>query len=208
MQDEIKMQDELKFLYEQLSSYHKYILDWRYKIFAGFIVLTSILGNYILESSKYCFEYVIACISGLIITVIFFFANRHINRNIWKSQNKAYLIEKKMKSYQEGSSNLGLYGQMINKEIKKELDEGKEPNQNQPFIHCNLNHSGLLDWSFIIVIIFYIVLLCWGLSHNSPLTPPPSSAGLSSMRSDSSQSKPDSSRVLLDTIPADPKDSY
>jgi len=114
--------DRNKLVYEQAGVEQRYFLDWRYKLIAGFIVIISSIGYFIItwlhkpENFSEGF-YILTCSIGIIITIFFAFLNHRVTEILWKYKNVAYLYEKDMGI--EG----GLYGNLMVKKVKINLDK-------------------------------------------------------------------------------------
>jgi hypothetical protein len=161
--------EKLKLLYENSSALHRYFLDWRYKLLAGYIVIISALGYFILtwiqKPEHYtALTYILTCSCGIIISLLFYFINHRITKLLWQCQNKAYLIEKDL-GFKANSSfqntQIGIYGRFVTEGIRNDLDNGKEDEleKNSSGLLNPFNHSGILNWFFILVVIFYIILI-------------------------------------------------
>ncbi len=160
--------EKIKLVYEQSSTLHRYFLNWRYSLIAGFIVIISAIGYFALtwvqKPENYSILiYILTCSCGIIITLVFALMNHRITRLIWNCQNKAYLNEKDLGFKQNGDfdfTKLGLYGNLLNEKIREKLDEGEEnPEIGNIGIFNPLNHTGILNWFFIMVIIGFIILI-------------------------------------------------
>jgi hypothetical protein len=147
--------EKLKLIYESANQRHRYFLDWRYRLFAGYILIISAIGYFILtwiqKPENYSeVDYVLVCICGIIMTILFFFINQRITEILWRCQNIAYLIERDLGFNRK--NDLGLYGVLLDTKIKNQLDDGKIIELGKKkIIKLGLwDHSGIINWFFII----------------------------------------------------------
>ncbi|MEZ5082867.1 MAG: hypothetical protein R2750_05400 [Bacteroidales bacterium] len=162
--------EKLKLMFEQTAILHKYFLDWRYKLSAGYIAIISFLGYFILTwiqkpENFNTFTYISVSMAGIFVSILFCLINHRITKLIWKCQNKAYLIEKDLGFTDCGqfiNAKTGIYGRFLEVNIKDKLDNNQESQlaKDSPALLNPLKHSGALNWMYIIVTVFYIFLLC------------------------------------------------
>lgn len=154
--------EEIKIVYDQCGTMHRYFLDWRYKLLAGYVAIISAIGYFIFtwvqKPSNYSFTlYLFVCLIGVIISLIFALLSHRLTKLIWKCQNVAYLTENQMKIKN------GLYGNLLSNDIKTKLDNNVSINELSRSTFRNhfnpLNHTGILNWFFILVMIAFISLL-------------------------------------------------
>ena len=153
--------DELKIVYDQCATLHRYFLDWRYKLLAGYIAIVYAIGYFIFtwlhDPSNYsAYIYGFTVVLGVFTTISFSFINHRLTKLIWQSQNVAYLTEKKMSICD------GLYGNVISEKIIAKLDNGtslKELQNSRLKDHIHpLTHTGILNWFFIVIAIIFLAL--------------------------------------------------
>ena len=141
--------------YNQATKLHRYFLDWRYKLFAGYIVIISAIGYFIITylqkpENFTPFLYSFLCGIAIIVTIIFALLNYRITELIWRCQNVAYLCETEM------NVSKGLYSNLLVKVIKDNIDEnGNLDNLPKPTILDYFNpfkHTGAINFFFVLVI--------------------------------------------------------
>lgn len=169
--------DKLKLIYENSASLHKYFLNWRYKLLVGYIIVVSAIGYFIFTwlqkpENFSVLNYIITCLCGMLITFFFFLINHRITRLLWKCQNEAYLIEKEL-GFHIKNENIyakhGVYGKILTEEIRKKIDDGntEDLEKSNSGLFNPFNHSGILNWFFIIVAMIFFILLFQTSSLNS-----------------------------------------
>ena len=97
----MEQDEKLRMVYDQINTSTRYFLDWRNKLFVGYIVIISALYYFILTwvskpENFTLFVYIISCFTGVIITVFFFLLNFRNNKVIWIYQNNGYMYEKRL----------------------------------------------------------------------------------------------------------------
>ena len=154
--------EKVKLVYEHSSSLHKYFLNWRYSLIAGFIVIISAIGYFAITwvqkpENFTILNYTLTCSCGIIITLVFALINHRITSLIWNCQNNAYFNEKDL-GFKENNDNsyersdykytkLGLYGNLLNEKIRKKLDNGNlNPKLRFWGIFNPLHHSGIINF--------------------------------------------------------------
>ncbi len=160
--------EKTKLLYEKSAELHKYLLDWRYKLLAGYFVIISAIGYFLITwiqiPANYtkC-NYILICICGLFVPIFFALINYRLTKLIWKCQNKAYLHEKDLGFDPNSESTLnktGIYGEILDSKVRDLVDEGKtNPPMNKIRLLNPSNHSGGLNWLFIFSFFFYLIKL-------------------------------------------------
>ena len=152
----------LKIVYEQCASLHRYFLDWRYKLLAGYIAIVYVIGYFIFTwiynpSNYSIYIYGFTVFLGVLLTILFSLINHRITKLIWQSQNVAYLIEKKM------DVDNGLYGNVISNKIINKLNNGislEELKKTKLTDLLNpLQHTGILNWFFIVIALIFLSLI-------------------------------------------------
>lgn len=163
--------EKLEKLYEKASHMHQYFLNWRYKILAGYIVITSAIGYFIftwvLNPDNFSeSRYIFTCLAGITVTIIFFFLNYRISELIWRCQNQAYLLEKDLLFNSEDVCKpemRGVYSTIVNAKVRERLDKGIYGNKitliNFPGQFNPRHHFGALNLFFIIVFIAQIWMI-------------------------------------------------
>ncbi len=165
-------QDEkLKFVYEQIVTSSRFFLDWRHKLLGGYIVIISALYYFILTWMSLpehftVFIYVLSCLVGILLSILFFLLNHRNNEIIWTYQNNGYMYEKKLGliDFESDKPVHGLFGAIIKSEIKDRIDTEKKPDIelkaiDKPKLLNLRTHIGAINWFFILVIISFIILL-------------------------------------------------
>ena len=158
--------ERIKIIYEQNGLLHRYFLDWRYKLIAGYIVIVSAIGYFLItwlqKPENYSkLEYIILCSIGITVTIIFCFIHNRITELIWICQNTAYLNEKDLGN--NNSIRSGIYGNLLSPKIRERLDNNEDikdvTKMNFKVFINPFNHIGALNWFFIIVVLVYFFLL-------------------------------------------------
>ncbi|TAL44990.1 MAG: hypothetical protein EPN92_08060 [Chitinophagaceae bacterium] len=169
IQEEKTRQENFKVVYEQIHNSIRYFLDWRHKLFVGYIVIISALYYFIItwlsQQEHYDpFIYKLSCGVGSGLSILFFFLNLRNNQVIWRYQNNGYMYEKRLGMIDIDSDNPlhGLFGAMIEKRIKQQVDSKKTPRIKMQLKDAlqlfRLTHVGIMNWFFILGVISFIIL--------------------------------------------------
>jgi hypothetical protein len=154
-------QENFKLVYEQILTSVRYFLDWRYKLFVGYIVVISALHYFIIawnskQENSNNWIYILSCFAGVLLSGLFFFINLRINQVIWKHQNNGYLYEKRlgMIDIESDKPVYGLFGTTLDEQIKQQVDKDKVPviklKWKDKFQFFKLTHVAIMNWFFLL----------------------------------------------------------
>ena len=150
------MEDKLLTLYQEAGRQHRFLLSWRYGIFAGYLVISATLYSEILKNNTIN-DCLIAAV-GVFISIIFFLLHLTTTKEGWKCQNTAYIIEKMEIQID------GIYTTTTREVVKKKLDSGDEKNLEKVEFHhlfCDLGHTAVINWSIVFSGVgFFLFFLC------------------------------------------------
>lgn len=166
-----ELSEKLKLMHEAAAKKHEYFLDWRYKLFAGYIAVIAALAYFLVTADLTVIAYDWICRLGIVLTILFGIINHRNTELTWKAQNCAYLIEKKMGfTHELEVGENGIYSSLISKAVREDLEKiekekaekGKAEKGKSRWIRWfnPLYHTGALNMTFILVIGLFLVLEC------------------------------------------------
>ncbi len=165
------MESKLQTLYEEAGRQHRFFLNWRYGIFAGYLAISMLLYQEILKSgiNNDCWLATV----GVFISIIFFLLHLRTTVLYRKCQDTACEIEKEIIKEDTNNSSNGIFSNILCSEIlgRKDVDASENTSKNKNdktqkntekpdlkslFLH--LGHTAVINWT--IVLSGVVFLLC------------------------------------------------
>ena len=164
-------------MYEKAIEMHRFFLNWRYRLLAGYIVilwtLVYSLAKLNENTDNYNAYFISICITGIIITIIFVFLSARNTVLYWKCNNTAYYSEKEMV---EDFKFEGLYSLLIDDKIKKDINNMLEENigsKKYKKLYKKLyksdnaysldirGHTGAINWVYLLSFLGFLLTMLY-----------------------------------------------
>ena len=143
-------------MHEQTAQLFQFVLDWRYKLFAGFLIIVGTLGYSIIETDNK-FKILILLVCIIAVSRMFHLLSRKNTQDYWKLQNYGYKVEQELNLKETKEGDKGMFARLVHEDKKGAVESSNYNGLNsilkyevKELYGCK-THTGVINWTFLAV---------------------------------------------------------